>query len=252
MRKILVIVIFLVFAVGVYTLPTLFEAPEEDKLFIRDELDDLDRDFWFVGEWETMFPIYEEVKIKNGIVNLETNETDRGPFMLSKPIEISQGDVFSVKRRVNIHYGNDHFTGGFALIQTDETSVRPEVLDQSEGMNFGEGIVLVEYVHDYNTEAERPGRDIFRVLPATWQASHNYAVIEPIFDEWFEEELILDTRQYKVTYKLNGVEYKVDTLPMDKPYLRVFMHGYGWYTGHNVKVDWVEFKIEDKSEAIDR
>ena len=252
-KKIIAFIIFMGL-LGTFYYVQFKEKIVDDKIVFeyRDDFNELNRDFWFLGEWQTMDAIYDKVDIKNGILNLEVKETDRGPFLLSKPFPISKGDVLTVKRRVKIHYSNNNFTGGLAITQTDESDVKPVANDENWARSLGQAAMLVEYVHNYNEKITRPGRDLFRVLPPTWESDDNYAVVEPIFDDWFEEEIIYDTRTNKITYKINGKEFKVNGLEIDKPNLRIFMHSYGWYTDHYVKIDWIEIKVEDKKIGNDK
>lgn len=252
-KKIIVFIIFMGLLTTFYYVQFKDKVLKDDVVFsYRDDFDDINRDFWYIGEWQTIEPAYDDVDISNGILTLEVKETDRGPFLLSKPIPISPGDVLTVKRRIKVHYSNNNFTGGFAITQTDETDVKPIFNDQNWSKSLGQAAILVEYVHNYNEELTRPGRDLFRVLPPTWETDDNYAVVEPIFDDWFEETIIYDTRSDKISYIINGNEFKVNGLEIDKPNLRLFMHSYGWYTGHYIKIDWIEIKIEDKRHRTEK
>ncbi len=210
-----------------------------------DSFETLDREFWYVGEWETFFPAYNKVIMKDGTVAMTVNESERGPFMLSKPILIETESVITIKRKVYVDYGNERFTGGFALMQTDSQELRPMTLEESEAP-LGAGIALIEYVHNYNESSKRPGRDVFRVLAPNWERDRNFVLMEPIFGEWFEEEVIYNTSNGNITYKVNEQGYKLKGLAMDEksPYLRLFMHAYGEQTGHTHKMDSFELKIE--------
>jgi len=245
MRKLGLFIVFLLVTVAFIYLnfnPLKYNNPEA-SYYYEDEFDRLNDEFWFVGEWRTTFPAYEKVFIKNGILNIPVNATDRGPFLISKGIPVEKGDIVTVKRRAKLHYANENFTGGLALVQTDNPEI--ELLSNKGGWSksIGDALVLVEYVHNYDENSKRPGRDIFRVLPPGWENS-NYALFEPKFDEWFEEKIVYDTRNLKITYTLNGNSQKVNGLLLDKPYVKVFMHSYGRYTGHYGKVD--DFSIEVK------
>lgn len=244
LKKLLVFLIF-VGAVGAfYHFQFGGKNIKPQRISYRDDFKNLDRDFWYVGEWETMFKAYDKVKLQNGILTATFKETDRGPFLLSKPIPIKEGDVVTVKRRVKIHYANDKFMGGFALIQTNDTALKPIVHNNDWGKSLGQAIALVEYVHFYSQDTERPGRDIFRVMGPNWKEEDAYVVLEPTFDDWFEESLIFDTRNDEIRYNLGEKTYRVSGQKMDKSSIRVFMHAFGWNTGHSMKLDWVDIQIE--------
>ena len=245
MRRFIAFVIFIVSVTGFYYFQ--FKNPinqqQGEQLYLyEDSCDRLNEEFWFAGEWMTTFDGSNKVEVKNGLLTLPVDEVDRGPFLLSKGIPVKKGDIVTVKRRAKIHYANEKFTGGLALVQSDEPN--PTLVTGNEGWSrsLGEAIAVVEYVHNYDESSERPGRHIFRVMTPLWEIDKEYALLEPRFDEWFEETLIYDTRNLKVTYKLNGETVKVNSLLLDKPYVKIFMHSYGQETGHYTKMD--SFSVE--------
>jgi len=149
----------------------------------------------------------------------------------------------TIKRRVKMIYANNHFTGGLALIETKDEGLIPSALN-NDNTNLGNGIVLIEYVNSFEDDSKRPGRNVFRILPRSWEFNDNYELVEPIFNEWFEEEIIYDTTEQTITYKLNGKEYLVKSQEMFEERLRIYMHGYGFETGHIVEIDWIEISVD--------
>lgn len=215
---------------------------ENEKFYLRDEFDRMDEESWYIGEWGTLFPVPKKVFIKNGIINLEVNQEDRGPFLLSRPIPIEEGDVVTIKRRAKIHFANEHFTGGMSIFETADTTLVPAGRDKQWYKNIGHGLVMVEYVHNASQSSSRPGTNVFRVLPQNWDNSNNI-LMDPVFDDWFEEELIYDTRDGEITYTLNGQTKTIKGVAPKKSQLRVLMHNYGWFTGHTMKIDWFEVQV---------
>lgn len=210
----------------------------------RDEFDTMDRERWYVGEWRTNIPAYEKTVFADGTLTLKIQETDRGPYMLSEVVEITEPSVITISRRAQVQYGNDRFMGGMALLQTDNDRFKPEVVESGADMSFGNGIVLVEYVHNLDPLSRRPGQDAFRVLMPDWQTDGNYKVLPAIFGEWFEETLTYNTKTGQMTYRLNDKEYTLRGFAMSKKFLRVFLHSYGYGVGHSLKMDWFEVKVE--------
>lgn len=210
----------------------------------RDEFDEMNRETWYVGEWRTNKPAYEKVVFNDGAINLKIQEVDRGPYLLSDVMEIKEPSIITIRRRAQVNYGNNGFTGGMALLQTNQDQFKPEASDGSVDMDFGKGLVLIEYVHDLDPLSRRPGQDCFRVLMPDWQTGGNYKVIPAIFGEWFEETLIYNTKTGQVVYRLNDKEYTLIGYAMSKKNFRVFMHGYGSNVGHSLKMDWFEVKVE--------
>lgn len=210
----------------------------------RDEFEAVDRELWYVGEWRTNKPAYEKVVLKDGVVSLKIQETDRGPYMLSEVMEIKEPSIITLKRRVQVDYGNDRFMGGMALLQTDQEAFKPKIVEEGADMAFGNAIVLVEYVHNLDPLSRRPGQDGFRILMPDWQTDGNYKVIPALFGQWFEETLIYNTKTGQVVYRLNDKEYSLRGFAMSKKFFRVFMHPYGKGVGHSLKMDWFEIKAE--------
>jgi len=241
-KRIIVFIVFVAFSFGVYS----YVNKEEETLptyYYMDEFDSLDRDFWYVGEWQSLYSAYDKAKLNNGILKLEIDEVDQGPILLSKPIEIQNGNILTIKRRVRMTYANDHFTGGLALIETKDEGLIPSALNHGNS-NLGNAVVLIEYVNSFNESSKRPGSNVFRILPRSWEFENNYELVEPIFNEWFEEEIVYDTVAQTISYKLNEKVYTVKSQAMLEERLRIYMHGYGFETGHIVEIDWIEISID--------
>jgi len=243
-KRIIIFLVFIAFSFGVYFVTD--KNKEEETLpsyHYLDEFDSIDRDFWYIGEWQTLYSAYDTAKLKNGILKLEIDEIDKGPILLSKPIDIQNGNILTIKRRVRMTYANDHFTGGLALIETKDEGLIPSALN-NENSNLGNAVVLIEYVNSFNESSKRPGSNVFRILPRSWEFESNYELVEPIFNEWFEEEIIYNTVEQTITYKLNDKVYTVKSQEMFEERIRLYMHGYGFETGHVVEIDWIEISID--------
>lgn len=242
MKRIIVFIVFVVFSFGIYS-----NVNKEDEtlatFYYLDEFDSLDRDFWYVGEWRSLYSAYDKAKLNNGILKLEIDEVDQGPILLSKPIEIQNGNILTLKRRVRMTYANNHFTGGLALIETEDEGLIPSALNHGNSY-LGNAVVLIEYVNSFNESSKRPGSNVFRILPRSWEFDNNYELVEPIFNEWFEEEIVYDTVAQTITYKLNDKVYTVTSQEMFEERIRIYMHGYGFEIGHIVEIDWIEISID--------
>lgn len=244
MRRLIAIFLFGIIVFGLYHYGLIGFKEEPFSYHYFDDFESLNREFWYAGEWETFFPAYDKVIMEDGAINLTVNQSNRGPFLLSEPIEIEKASIVTIKRKVLVHYGNENFTGGFALLQTDDENLRPKVLTDHSG-GLGKGIALVEYVHNYNKNSTRPGRDIFRFMMPNWEEAHNYELIDPIFDKWFTEVLTYNTENGIVTYQINDEIHTLRGYPLKLDRVRVFMHAYGLNTGHTMKMESFEIKIED-------
>ncbi len=243
-KQIFVVIIFIIIVSGFYYYYNI-KKNLHDTISYRDEFYHLDREFWYVGEWKTMFKAYNKVSIKNDVLTAPVNTKDRGPFLLSKPIPVKKGDIITVKRRVKLHFGNDKFSGGLAIVETYDSKLKPQMVENGWGVSIGQPLALIEYIHFYGVDLERPGNDNFRIMSPNWKKSNAYALVDPTYDEWFEETLIFDTRNNEIRYIYNDEIYKVEGRKITKPYIRIFMHSYGWNTGHCMKLDWVDIKVDN-------
>jgi hypothetical protein len=243
LKRLIVFLVFIAFSFGVYEFVIKEKEEPLPSFNYRDDFEKLDRDFWYVGEWQTYYSAYDKAKLNNGILKLEIDEVDKGPILLSKPIAVENGNILTIKRRVKMTYSNDHFTGGMALLETSDEGLIPSALND-EHTTLGNGLVLVEYVHSFEETSKRPGSNVFRILPRTWEVDDNYELTEPLFGQWFEEELIYDTINKTITYKLDGEVYVVKSQEMLKESIRIYIHGYGYETGHVVEIDWIEISVD--------
>ncbi len=218
-----------------------------DTKQIQDDFDILDKTRWYAGEWLTHRPINDEISIVDGIVSLAVNQNDKAPYLLSKPIEIADYDIIKIKRRVKLHYGSDYFVAGMVVFESDSNTFKPKL--DSE-LPFGDAVVMVEYAHDFGDNTKRPGEDAIRILAPDWQTNNNFELAPIVYDTWFSEELVIDNNG-KITYYINGEPYQIEGNGINSKYFRIWMHGYGAYTGHNVEVDWIQITMTNsENEAL--
>lgn len=220
-----------------------FNASDRTTFYMRDEFDSLNRENWYIGEWGTALPAEEKVMVKDGILTATISETDRGPFLLSRPIEIKANSLITIKRKVKLSYSNNQFTGGLSLIQSNQKNIEPPLVDNTWYKNFGQSIMLVEYNHSAANDNKRPGNNNTRILVPDWEEEDNYALTDPKFGEWFEETLTFDCGSGRLTYTNGGKLVVLKGYRPSDPMIRLFMHGYGFYTGHEMKIDWIEIKV---------
>ena len=214
----------------------------------HDDFDRFDPSKWEVYEWKTLRHLDGAGLVRNGVLDLRCDRTDRSPFVVSKPIPLKKGEIFIFRRRVKVHYANRYFEGGIRFYQTDGSAVRMPANRAAWLSAFGKYLFGVNY---YNYVYEKPGvrqyvptRYGFALSGYDWRRRHNYGVLEPIWDRWFEEEIVFDPGAGTVTYRIDGRVVGVHSIPFSGPYLSFVMHSYGWYTGHDVQVDWVDWSVQ--------
>jgi hypothetical protein len=245
MKKVFIVVLFII--TSYFILSIAFHQTQENPITTyRFDFDDIDREFWLVGGWESLERDYDLVSLNDGILTLSADTSGINPYLLSKPLEIKDGDVITMKRRVRIQHGPGTFSGGTALYQTDDMDLIPSPTDGRWTGGFGDGILLVEYSYDLIYQQDRPGRDVFRFLAADWDYNDNYQLITPVYDTWVEETIIFDTRSSQMTYILGDKSYVLSSYNLDRSALRFWMHAYGTGTGNKIDIDYIEITIENK------
>jgi len=246
MKKAFVILLVALAIFLFYSIIAHEKAPDNIESY-RFDFDEMDKEFWLVGEWETFKRSYDLVTMNDGILKVSSDTTGIMPYMLSKPIELQSKDVLTIKRKVKISHGGGTFSGGLALYQTADLDLEPSGTDGSWFTAIGDGIALVEYSYDLVNVSKRPGKDVIRFLASDWEYNDNYQLITPVYDEWIEETLTLDMRSNQIVYKINEKEYKLYSYKLDKNAVRIMMHAFGTDTGNVIEIDWIEVTIEDKS-----
>lgn len=246
MKKILV---FFIFVLGAYLLffTTFKERFNERNInsSFYESFNDLNRDQWFVGEWDTHNAAYSAIFLEDGAIRLPVNTADKGPYLLSKPYPKEGYEVLKVKRRVKIAPGEKYFAGGMALFQTPSDRLRP---DKQAALPFGNALLLVEYANGTLSSSTRPGESAFRLLTPGWQDNGNYLVIEPKFNTWIDEIITYNLLTGDVKYQLDQMTYTIKSAIPSEPYIRLWMHSFGHYTGHEITIDSVEIIWMPKAE----
>ncbi len=215
---------------------------------IHDDFENLNKARWYAGEWLTHHPIGDEISIVDGIVSLAVKQNDKAPYLLSQPIEIADYDIIKIKRRVKLHYGSDYFAAGLVVFESDSDRFKPKL---DSALPFGDAVVMVEYAHDFGDNTSRPGEDVIRILAPDWQVNDNFKLAPIVYDKWFTEELIIDNSG-KITYYIDNEPYQLKGNGINSDYFRLWMHGYGAYTGHNVEIDWIDITLtSSENEALD-
>lgn len=238
-----ILVLLLLLVCGIF-LVKYVTKPNNVTYMYKDDFNELNQEEWFIGEWGTGLSAPKRVTVEDGVLEALVRETDRAPIVMSKPFPIDKKSLVTIKRRVKLHYGNEVFTGGMSILQTDDQEVAPISKSSVWYEDFGQSVLLMEYVHDESKDSVRPGRHNFRLLIPGWDKNDNYGVMQPIFDEWFVETLTLDCMTGRITYKIDDKSLIIKGYKPDKNFLRVMMHPYGFYTGHEMQIDWMEIKVE--------
>jgi hypothetical protein len=72
------------------------------------------------------------------------------------------------------------------------------------------------------------------------QNRNTTSLLEPIWGDWFEEEIHFDPLSGELRYFLNGAErlvFNVGPLPPNAAFITLHNSTWGWYTGHYQYLD---------------
>jgi hypothetical protein len=245
MKKFIIVISFIIITFLVYTM--MFQGKETpDSHMYSFDFERVDKDMWFVGNWGSFDGAYDWASLKNGILKMSSSGEEGTPYLLSKPIEIRDGDVITLKRHVKISRNDTYFAGGLAMFQTDDLDTIPEKTDGNWMTSLGDGVALIEYSYDLSQNQERPGKDVIRFLAADWDYNENYQLISPIYDAWVDETLVFDTRSSQLIYTLNDTTYKLNSYKLDRSNIRFLIHAYGEGSGNSIEMDDLTITIENK------
>lgn len=207
-----------------------------------------DRANWYAGEWDSNQDAWSNVFYSEEGLSLKATKTDKIPYLISKPLDIGEKfeGIIRITRRVKMKPAADMFAGGLVLFQTDSSDFS---MANVSGLNFGEALFQIEYAANSPKNTKRPGaKDVFRILVPNWEKNELYRLADPIYREFFDEEIIYNTVTGKLVYRAKGEgalrEVVTDVFKINKKYLRVWMHGYGAFTGHETTIADFEISIE--------
>lgn len=203
---------------------------------------------WYAGEWDSNREAWENVFFTQEGLSLKATKVDKIPYLLSKPIKIEPNSesIIKIKRRVKFKPSTDYFAGGLVLFQCQSEE---EDISQIKGLNFGDALFQIEYAANNPKNSKRPGgSEVFRILVPEWQTNELYRLVEPIYGEFFDEEIIYNTKLGKLIYRAKGSgeirEVVTDVYKIGGKYIRVWMHGYGAFTGHETTISDFEMTVE--------
>ncbi|MBP7263500.1 MAG: hypothetical protein KBB32_04940 [Spirochaetia bacterium] len=198
----------------------------------RDEFDALDRGSWYAIEEKTGADAMGRLAVSGGALVISTTDVDRNPFVYGKAFAMPSGGTVRVTRRARVSYANDYFAGGFFIQQADNAVPKQGVAEPALV-----GVLHINFSYDPGRYPLTKG---FVAVTDGFKAPGTFAPIENApFGQWIEETLVYEPATGKAAYILNGVEYPIAAAPATKPYFRVSMNAYGWYTGHRTEVDWI-------------
>lgn len=245
MNKLKSLLIFLSFAlvVGVYYFvvsPML--ASGHRTFYFADDFSTIKKDFWYAASMEDNKELRIQDFIKTKLI-LRKYDNHGDVYFLTKPIPMTKKQVLSIKRKVRIQPGEEYFSGGLALFQT---SSKYRVIDPANKYPFGSAISLVEYVSNSEGGNERPGNHNIRILAPDYKQTGNYLLLDPVFNKWFEEEIVYSAEDGKLKYIIDGEEENFMTAPLSDSFIRLWMHAYGNSKVQEIEVENIEIEVRNQ------
>lgn len=201
-------------------------------------------DDWKVVKYVTLEEDPLGVYAEDGIIRLVAEETDRVPLLYSTPVDLEDARYLAIKARLKTTYGNEYYTGAFGVWFTDQPELVVEADPDGWANQFGRRLTQTEYVNYFSNSSKRIVENGFVFYTASQtHGSQAQAFETGIFDEWFEQVFLIDLESGETVCWINGeqLEGLID-LPQEQ-FVRLWLHPYGWYTGHELAVDSVEILL---------
>jgi hypothetical protein len=196
---------------------------------------------WLFSKYITLEPSPQGVYFEDGNIKLVAEETDRVPIMSSTPYPIDDAKYITINARLKTNFANEYYTGAMGIFFTDSPNKEVELNEESWSSSFGRRPIQVEYVNYLNDSSRRIIDNGFIMYTSSEKEGADVQAFESgVFDEWFDQQLIINMETGEVICTINGETLtSVIDIPVES-YLRIWIHPYGWFTGHEVIVDSID------------
>ncbi len=245
-RMFLSVLVFVLFvSVYFFFLKPMFVTEDE----VVNKVDDftlMDNEFWYVGSMSDHRELKGQADIEKGVLILKKIATGEDLYLLSKPIPLGKKQILTVKRRIKVNPGKEYFSGGLVFFQT---SAKTRLINPAEKHPMGSAFSIIEYVYDPAGSGIRPGTKNIRILSPDWQETKSYELVDPVFNKWFDEEIVYNSYTGQLDYTVNGETYSVFVPIITDDSIRIWMHAYGNSKNQQIEVDNFEIKLENLEES---
>ena len=129
------------------------------------------------------------------------------------------------QRKVYVHPNNRYFSGQLSLVSSDNDF----------SINFDKALCSMNHL-DYTYQGDW---NTFVLQDRT--KSENF--ITPVWNNWVEEELTYNTTTGEATYKVGDESVTGTCEVLNKDYIKLRIHSYGWFTGHYTKMDYIDIQV---------
>ena len=196
---------------------------------------------WLISKYITLEAFPQGVYFEEGTVRLVAEETDRVPILSSTPREIGDAKYITINARIKTSFANEYYTGAMGIFFTDSADKEVEANSDSWASNFGRRPIQTEYVNYTYSGSRRIIDNGFILYTASEEHGSNVQAFESgVFDEWFTQQFVINMETGEVTCTINDETLTSMIDIPEEAYLRVWIHPYGWYTGHEVVIDSID------------
>lgn len=238
--------------------PSSFALLQGEKEIWTDGLFEIRTADWWItrGSWNDRFgegKPYDAspLRIDHGDFVLMADKTDQVAAVYSRPIAVPADAVIHIRRRMKVHAASRKFGGALEVFGADPGVPSAAKPDFSRRL-FGVTYQNMDYETDLNCIALITGTN-YPAGPGKYQGG-TAPSMPGIWDEEFDEELAYDPRTGDVSLTINDLPpLRARGEPLKHPCIKLLMHPYGWGTGHEMLVDYIEIftKSSDGKPAID-
>ncbi len=199
------------------------------------------REDWLFSKYITLESSPQGVYFEDGTVKLVAEETDRVPIMSSTPHPIDDAKYITINARLKTNFANEYYTGAMGIFFTDSADKEVKLNEEHWSSSFGKRPVQIEYVNYFYDSSRRIIDNGFIMYTSSEKEGSNVQAFESgVFDEWFDQQFIINMETGEVTCTVNGETLTgVIDIP-EENYLRIWIHPYGWFTGHEVIIDSID------------
>lgn len=198
-------------------------------------------DDWLISKYITLEPSPQGVYFENGTIKLVAEEIDRVPILSSTPYEIGDAKYITIIAKIKTNFANEYYTGAMGIFFTDSQDVEVEANVDSWASNFGRRPIQTEYVNYFYDGSKRIIDNGFIFYTSSVEYGSNIQAFESgVFDEWFTQQFVINMETGEVTCAIDD-ETLISMIDIpDESYLRIWIHPYGWYTGHEIIIDSID------------
>lgn len=161
-----------------------------------------------------------------GEFRVDVTHTNDGGWAKTVPFKIDPSRPLTIKRKLKLHAANRYFDGDFRVYTVNHP-------DHAFGLSYA------DYIYTGNGECVTYGFSVFRnganSHVCASRDTNQSEIIEPIWEQFFEEEIVYDPVSGELKYHIDGelkISYNVGSMPNGADTIWLRIGAWGWWTGH--------------------